>query len=998
MTEQKELLLREILLDMAADPTEDRLDEIFPSLLLARYDLADRTIGEETHSRHIEAIRTHAAAHRNGHAPWLFDLLKRGRDRRTDTPRRLWPAMTVFAAVALIFVLILLNLPRTRTNEPVAHEKGAPTRHLRNKPEQPRVVHKEEPRAPESPVKEPHPNKTHPRRSVPRLKPEPRDKGLVAQRVDVGKFGPVMGEPTVTVFGEKKGKNALPNMTITTAMRIQTGDADMATITFNDGTTLALSFNTTLEIPASPSSKIQVASSKIQTPKSDDSKLQTPNSKLDRPDRVRLLQGQVLAKVVHGKTAEQFAVETRVATAVDLGTEFSLELTHERVAKKVVDRAILQVREGRVRFFNDYGFVEASMRTETTAVAGTKPTEPKRVGVMKTISVSRDHAIIFVPHAFDLPGNAGRLALHLGVPGFELVSSPGMAHAVKYVFPDTPAARSGLRTGDLVTSVDGRPVENDAQVYREFFSKPGGTVRLTIQGHNGLTALAVTTGEEDVRAFPQLSKDAASRLRAATWPALEGDLAVSSRRLQTLLQVEPSGSVYNNLGLVFELENEMGKAIRAYESAIRLDSGCAKFHYNLGMALSQIGNVRRAVEELERAEDLRPGWSSPPLELAMLYVIEGRSEKALRYMDTYIAKFPRNAFYLHSKAAIFVAMRRPEVAVSILRKAVATDPDSASLWDELALALDHLDQTGPALDAARRAIGIDPQDSNHYNTLALILWRSNPAAAERAIRKAIEIAPNEANSHNTLAVILRDRKKFKEAEAEYRAAIALDSGFLEAHDALGKELLRIGRIAEAEAEFREMIRLDPDNADGYKNLGAVYMNYERRAKEAEELFKKGLTLTPNDPDMLNNLAVCYDSEGKYDEAVAVLRKALPLAPDNPNTLNSLAYDLAMTGKNLDEALVMARKAVKIDPLDFITETLGFVLFKHGDLDEAVATIKKAIGMWNGPPVSLADAYVDLGAVYEKKGDVKTALEQYRKALSLNPQQKVAQEAIKRLGG
>ncbi|MFI5387473.1 MAG: tetratricopeptide repeat protein, partial [Fimbriimonadales bacterium] len=932
---------------------------------------------------------------------------------------RPWRFALPAAAILIVATLVFLFLSTRQAQ--VAHEnqpapKQQPAPKLTPKPDKGQFVKQTPTPEVKSPVPEPHPNLKHPSPRIPHLKPTPpQQEGLVA-RSDVGKFGAVMGEPTVTVLGEKKGQNALPNMTVTTAMRIETGDADKATITFNDGTTLALNFNTTLEIPAQiASSKFQGLKpaipnpqSEIRNPKSVDSKQERSatrssivngKSSIQRPPKVILKEGLVLAKVVHGKTPEQFAVATRVATALDLGTEFSLELTHERVAKKSVDKAILKVKEGRVRFFNDFGSVDAAESTGSTAIAGAKPTEPKRVGVLRLVRLGPDFMQIISPrHAFNLPQISARLVLRLGNPEFSLATSAGMAHVVTDIVPDTPAAQSGLKVGDQIVEVEGKRAESDAQIYRAFFSRPDGAVRLTVLGRDGLKTLAIKAVKDDPNSVPSLGKGAAGRLRTATWPALEGDTGASVLRLQALVRSEPSGTAYNNLGVVLEIEGKMGEAIRAYGSAVRLDPGCAKFHSNLGLALSQIGNVPRAVDEFNATIALQPNWAFPRVNLVRLEIAEGHSEEALASMDRCISMFPREPACLVEKASTLRTMGRPAAAVPVLKRALAVDPDSASAWDNLALALMQMGQTAQALDAVHRAIGIDPLSPDSFNFLSLILRRSDPAAAERAIRRAIELAPSEANLHNTLGTLLDNIGKHKEAESEIRAAIALDPGFAEPHANLGIALVRIGQYAAAGAEFRESIRLDPDDAGGYLSLGAVYWNFEHRAKEAEELFKKGLTIAPNNANLLGNLAVVYGNEGDYEQAVAVLRRALALEPDNPTTLNNLAYNLAMSGKNLDEALAMARKAVKIAPIDFITETLGFVLFKHGDLDVAIAMIKKSIDMWTGPPVSLADSYVDLGAVYEKKGDAKSAIEQYRKALSLNPQQKQAQEAIKRLGG
>ena len=60
---------------------------------------------------------------------------------------------------------------------------------------------------------------------------------------------------------------------------------------------------------------------------------------------------------------------------------------------------------------------------------------------------------------------------------------------VKYVLQQSPAQRAGLRTGDLITAVNGKPVgAYDNPAWRALFEKPR---RLTIALKRGEETIAV---------------------------------------------------------------------------------------------------------------------------------------------------------------------------------------------------------------------------------------------------------------------------------------------------------------------------------------------------------------------------------------------------------------------------------------------------------------------------------------------------------------------------
>ena len=77
------------------------------------------------------------------------------------------------------------------------------------------------------------------------------------------------------------------------------------------------------------------------------------------------------------------------------------------------------------------------------------------------------------------------------------------------------------------------------------------------------------------------------------------------------------------------------------------------------------------------------------------------------------------------------------------------------------------------------------------------------------------------------------------------------------------------------------------------------------------------------------------------------------------------------------------------------ERIAPILNKRGDYADAEAQLKKAVGLYGKDP-GVAEIWVHLGAVYEKKNEIEKAKDAYRKALSIQPGNKDAAEALKRL--
>jgi len=104
-----------------------------------------------------------------------------------------------------------------------------------------------------------------------------------------------------------------------------------------------------------------------------------------------------------------------------------------------------------------------------------------------------------------------------------------------------------------------------------------------------------------------------------------------------------------------------------------------------------------------------------------------------------------------------------------------------------------------------------------------------------------------------------------------------------------------------------------------------------------------------------------------------------LDPENGAALNYVGYTWADKNLNLDMALEYIRKAVDLMPDDgYIRDSLGWIYFKMGDVNQAIIELEKASEMVQDDPVikeHLGDVYLQTNqpekalAVYEVSYDL-----------------------------
>ncbi len=138
--------------------------------------------------------------------------------------------------------------------------------------------------------------------------------------------------------------------------------------------------------------------------------------------------------------------------------------------------------------------------------------------------------------------------------------------------------------------------------------------------------------------------------------------------------------------------------------------------------------------------------------------------------------------------------------------------------------------------------------------------------------------------------------------------------------------------------------------------------------------------------------ISNERAGNWDAAEADFREALVLRPEQPLVLNYLGYSLVEKHRNMDEALDMIQRAVKGQPDDgYITDSLGWVYYRLGRYQDAVAPMLRAVELVPDDPV----VNDHLGDVLWMVGRKREADFQWRRALSFGPGEDLDMDRVRK---
>jgi len=339
-------------------------------------------------------------------------------------------------------------------------------------------------------------------------------------------------------------------------------------------------------------------------------------------------------------------------------------------------------------------------------------------------------------------------------------------------------------------------------------------------------------------------------------------------------------------------------------------------------------------------------------------------------------------------------------AVDSYKKALALDPDSATIHERLAEIYAKSQRGRDAVVEAQAALKIDPDNVDAHRLLARIYVRTlgdmnagevqqeNLAKATEQFQAILKTAPNDTYSLLWLARLYRFQNKHAEAEKVLRQVIAHDPDNGPGLEQLSQLLIDEGNPAEA-IELLSRAASDTSSPDIFDLLGDAYTQSKDYAK-AEEAYKQAVAGDPDDPGHRHGLAQALLSQDKYAQALEQFNKLTELEPGTSENFLRAAQLYRRLGK-FDEAASSLARAKQLAPgsLEILyNEALLYEDQGHYDdavkvLTDAIAGVKSQAG-GDGNPSALAILYEQLGVAYQKQHNYSAALSAYDDLGKLNP--------------
>lgn len=242
-----------------------------------------------------------------------------------------------------------------------------------------------------------------------------------------------------------------------------------------------------------------------------------------------------------------------------------------------------------------------------------------------------------------------------------------------------------------------------------------------------------------------------------------------------------------------------------------------------------------------------------------------------------------------------------------------------------------------------------------------------------------------------LAQIAESRHDLGEAEM-WLAEITDGEEVLSVQSRRASVLLKRGDIDAAMA----LIDASPDKQGNDKK--AKLLTKVQLLRDNKQLLRAYTLLEDNahhskDEDLLYEQAMIADKLNRFQDMERLLREIINANPDHHHALNALGYALADRNERLLEAKELIKKALALAPADpFITDSLGWVKFRLGQLDEAEKLLRQALT--KRPDAEIA---IHLAEVLWQQGRLDDAKSMFKQAKELQSDHPALTPTMQRLG-
>lgn len=417
------------------------------------------------------------------------------------------------------------------------------------------------------------------------------------------------------------------------------------------------------------------------------------------------------------------------------------------------------------------------------------------------------------------------------------------------------------------------------------------------------------------------------------------------------------GDNLSRLNRMLVRQPDKSAVLRLVQRVTQPYQGVAEAHFAAAQAALAAGDRPLAQESVRRAQELRPEWEMPVLLEAQIVSAEAPA-KVVPLLERYLSRHPNAKDVRLHLARAYVGDKRFSDASAEFRRLLRDFPNSVEVV---------------------------------YPVAILALQQNDLDTAETQLKHLLELEFGDRNLVNYYLGQVMEARKNEAAAIEYYGQVGLSEPFLNARNRQAMLLARAGKLDEARQVLQQTATMHPTERVALGQSEAQLLRDAKRYAEALEVLERLLKSNPGNAELLYDSALVADRLDKVALVEERLRQVIALQPENAHAYNALGYTFAERNMRLDEARELVARALALLPDDaFIIDSMGWVLYRQGDLAGALIQLQKAYGLRQDPEIA-----AHMGEVLWGLGRQDEARRVLREAARKDPDNEALAAAVKK---
>lgn len=458
----------------------------------------------------------------------------------------------------------------------------------------------------------------------------------------------------------------------------------------------------------------------------------------------------------------------------------------------------------------------------------------------------------------------------------------------------------------------------------------------------------------------------------------------------------------------------------------RLDPQSAQAQQAMSIEQLRAEHLADAMLALKKALELDPGLQVQYLTAYTSSLNKNSRSQLLERLSTLHNSHPDNPSISLTRAILLQQQQDLNAADTELNALLKKHLKYYPAWMLKARLLTAQNKDDAALDTVKRALKHFPKDKALGVLKARLQVKvKDIKGARKTFAQLSEQFPDDGAIRLPLALTLLELGEYSESREQFQ--ILLEQGDLpnEAHFYLARLDLHDGQYdtalehflamdggrdylsaqaqivqlyvkkeayGQAIAHLQKQRELDSDNRQTYYLMEVELLNRQKRYDDAADLLNEALSDYQDNVDLRYSRAMVAEKLGNYPQLEQDLTFIINAEPENATALNALGYTLADRAQRLEEALKLIQRARELAPEDpAILDSLGWVYFRLGKLQEALNNLRQAYNLMPDPEIA-----AHLGEVLWQQGMFKEARNIWEEALSKQPNNLIIKRTMERL--